>query len=592
MSALLEREGKAVGSPLLSGLRAAGPVPAAVETFDRLFGGPELGCDDFEHSMHAGAQLDVWRLTYYFDVARRGDRLGHDVGRAFVRLCAELGVPLNAALEQLFTVKLPRREEVLQVVTGVDGDAAGGRGAVAKYYAVFRRDAEASVREVLEAAAIDALPPNVDLSRVYILGVELDRTGVADVKLYYQLERERLPRVVANFAELAPLMASTRSVVFQQCLKAPQKRQLYLHFDSHRALGAWVEQRPALKPMLARGAEVSRGLTGAELQPWIIAFRMSGPRVELDRSNLYFHLRPVPGAQAPAVKRQAQGPLEWMQRGDVVTDYTLVPYQPVAQLDGKLRSVNALAETFAFEGVEPEGRALIELLRTGLGPFRTVWGVKVKPPAQVAGWELYFYDQQRVHADLSVEQVKQLVAPALTIGADVPPDVPWHMFSVELGVPHLRERKPAAVDLYVSNNPFVKGTDRSYKVTGSTMELENVYSFHHPQTDVDEWLYRLSRGVHWDSKRVPLSALVPPELFSVGHLCVANKRRADALYFSRLTHGQLLFALKFYGVSGALPEYLAAAGPRFEHLLWDIGVDFVAREGGVQFTKVGVYGSF
>ncbi len=572
--------------------RLDGGVPEAIEAFDAAFGGA-LKPDDHEHSMRVdGADLDASRLTWYFDVARRGSALTAELSAAFARLCDQLELPLSAAVRTWLTTRLPRSDDVLQLVEGIDaGDRA--RGVVLRKYLVFRRDPEDCVREVLEAAGVRQLPANVDPRRVSILGLEVDRTGVADVKLYFELERERLPRVMANFAELGPVLpGQVRSVMFQHCCKRPERQQLYLHGDGPSGLLQWLEQRPAFAQLVKRRAAMDAELKSDRLEPWIIAFPFRAGRADLDRGNVYFHLRPKAGAPKPEVERKFTVPLEWMQREDVLTDYTLVPYEPVAPLDGRLRTVNLLYESFALAGVEAEGARVVELLRTKLGPYRSVFGVKLRVPHELMGWELYFYDQKRVHADLSVERVAEILAPGVKVDAQPPAGLPWHMFSVEFGVPHLRAGAPAPVDLYVSTNPFQKGTDRSYKCRGASLEFENVYSFHHPQTGVDQWLYRLTHGVHYSPRRHSLAKLVPPELFEVGHICVANKRRADALYFSRLTHAQLLFGLRHFGVAGPLQVFLEKAAARFDHALWDLGIDFVAEGAELKVTKVGLYGSF
>ncbi len=293
-----------------------------------------------------------------------------------------------------------------------------------------------------------------------------------------------------------------------------------------------------------------------------------------------------------AVPRRARRALERMQPGDVLCDYTLVPYEPRAPVEGKLRSVNVLFESFALAGVEDEGARVVELLRRGLGPDRTVFGVKFHGPGQGAGWELYFYDPRRERADLSIERVAEVLAPAFEVDARPPRALPWHMFSVEMGVEQLRDGAPAAVDVYVSTNPRQKGTDRSYKVRGAEMAFENVYSFHRPRLEIDEILYRLRYGVHFSRDELPLSVLIPPELFRCGHICVANKRSADALYFSRIDTEQLLFALGFLGWEGELPRWIVAHAGELDHLLWDIGFDYVTEGGALRILKGGLYGSF
>ena len=109
-----------------------------------------------------------------------------------------------------------------------------------------------------------------------------------------------------------------------------------------------------------------------------------------------------------------------MQPGDVLSDYTLDPYDPRTDPTGKLRSVNVLFESFAIAGVEREGRRVVEALREGFGPFRTVFGVKFHAPDHVAGWELYFYDPRREHADVDIDRIARILRPALHVDARPP----------------------------------------------------------------------------------------------------------------------------------------------------------------------------
>jgi hypothetical protein len=296
---------------------------------------------------------------------------------------------------------------------------------------------------------------------------------------------------------------------------------------------------------------------------------------------------------APAGGGAASGPVERMQPGDVLCDYTLVPYDPVRSPDGKLRSVNLLFESFAHAGVEDLGRALVDGVRAAVGPFRTVFGVKAHAAAPDApSWELYFYDPRRVRRELAIERLADALRPHLAIDARPPHPLPWHMFSVEVDAAALRERVPVAVDVYVSTSPHAKGTDRSYKLRGAELLLENTYSFHRPELEIDEILHRIRSSVHFRRGVHNLAAILPPELLDCAHVCVANKRRADAVYFSRVTLEQAIFAVGFFRLGEALGGWLRDRAAELDHLLWDVGVDYVGDGDALRVVKGGVYGSF
>src|SRR5690606_34580340 len=173
------------------------------------------------------------------------------------------------------------------------------------------------------------------------------------------------------------------------------------------------------------------------------------------------------------------------------------------------------------------GAAVVGALRRELGAFRTVFGIKVHLSGEVCpGWELYFYDFARLQADLSIARVTSLLAQHLDIDVVEPWPLPWHMFSVELSPAQLRRARPSSVDVYLDM--------RSYKARGTTWELENIYTFHDPRTEIDEVLHRARSLVHFDHLRWNLARILPPEFLNAHRVCLANKRRADATYASRI----------------------------------------------------------
>lgn len=286
------------------------------------------------------------------------------------------------------------------------------------------------------------------------------------------------------------------------------------------------------------------------------------------------------------------GPTERVGPGDLFHDYVLTPYQPLSAAEGQLRSVNALYRSFAVAGVEAEGRRSVDALRAGLGPFRTVWGTKLDHGSGALAWEYYFYDPPRKHADLSVEAVARHLAPAFAVGGREPRPVPWQMFSVDCTVALLRGEGAADVHVYVDTNR-TKGVDRSYLLRGDELELENIYSFHDPRREMPEILHRLKYAALHSRAEVHSGRLLPPELVECGTICVANKRRSDAVYFSRLTTPQLLAGLDLLGWPASIADWLRAEAPALAHLFWDLGFDFrCGADGAFTVTKSGFYGSF
>jgi hypothetical protein len=283
--------------------------------------------------------------------------------------------------------------------------------------------------------------------------------------------------------------------------------------------------------------------------------------------------------------RVAAAELERCGPDDLFHDYILEPYEPLAPHEGKLRSLNLLVESFAMAGLEREGLDVISTVRRGVGAFRTIFGVKLHlEPTPRLGWELYFYDFARVHADLGLARVTELLREHVDVQVTEPWTLPWHMFSVELSPEQLRGERPSSVDVYLDM--------RSYKARGTSWELENLYTFHDPREEVDHLLHRARSLVHFDHLRWNLARILPPDFLAARRVCVANKRRADAVYASRVPTAALARFLDRHEFPGPLRAFVARHASELDHLLWDLGVDFEGTEGALRFVKAGFYGSF
>jgi len=296
---------------------------------------------------------------------------------------------------------------------------------------------------------------------------------------------------------------------------------------------------------------------------------------------------PENAASTPAPALMKAEP-ELCTASDRFHDYILSEYETKLPAAGKLRSLNLLVESFALAGVEDEGRALMNTLRKEFGSFRTVWGIKLEPDApedQQMRWELYFYDRDRKHADLSIPRIAELLTPPVSVPEREPRPLPWHMFSVEFGAKHLQvDGPPTALDVYLGM--------RSYKIEGTSIGFENVYSFHDAKKEIYDVLDRLRVAFHFDAERERLVDVLPPHLFDCHRICVANKRRSDALYFSRIRTPALLRFLEEQRWPEALSRFAKTRADELDHLLWDVGIDYVAKDGRATPTKTGIYGSF
>lgn len=278
---------------------------------------------------------------------------------------------------------------------------------------------------------------------------------------------------------------------------------------------------------------------------------------------------------------------ERCDESDLFHDYVLEQYEPRVPSLGKLRSIELLFASFALVGLEREGRAVVDLVRRGLGGFRTIWGVKHDAiSGAVKGWELYFYDWKRAHADLSIPRLIELLSPALNIDAVEPRPLPWHMFSIEFSPADLASPRSRTLPVHVYIDM------RSYELAGRSFVFENVYTFHDPKAEIDDIVRRLKASVHVDFESDALARLLPPSLLRCHRVCVANKRLNDALYFSRVPTTALQRFLVQRNYPEPLVRWVDDARNDLDHLLWDVGVDFDAIDGEPMIRRTGFYGSF
>jgi hypothetical protein len=276
-----------VRSELFEALRAADPtVPEALETFDRIVASDEPHPDLYEHSVRIGHRSSPHRLTYYFDTHARGEAAARVAGQRFVRLSEALGLTLPPALSAFVQSELPEADEVLQVVLGVE--APVNAGVLGKYYLVFRANPAKCVGELLRAVGL-AAPSGTDPGKVYIVGVDLTAAGVFDVKHYYRLEPDRLAQAVDNAQAAAGLLPTTGDVVFQQCTRRPERRQVYLHTKSTVSLSSWLA-RHGFDEAIARARMINAHLSGSRIEARIVSFAYEERRLQLGAGCVYFHL--------------------------------------------------------------------------------------------------------------------------------------------------------------------------------------------------------------------------------------------------------------------------------------------------------------
>jgi hypothetical protein len=285
--------------------------------------------------------------------------------------------------------------------------------------------------------------------------------------------------------------------------------------------------------------------------------------------------RPSAPAAAPAPRRALTAEVAH-DPGRVLRDYVLAPYPPRAEVADGLAAHNLLYESFAVAEVEAVGVAVVERLRAQLGPGNLVWGIKHADGALT--WELYVYDPGQGRPEAALPTVAAAVADHLRLPPRPARLPPHHLWSLELDAAGLAAGVARRLTVYIQGD-HGPGASRSYTVSDGSLELANLYTFHDPRREPDAIRARLTASVHLGAPARGLAAVVAPGLFACRRLCVANKRRADGLYFAGVdTDETVRFAVE-HGWPAPLVAYLDTRRRRLAHLGWDLGLDFTAGDG-------------
>ncbi len=282
----------------------------------------------------------------------------------------------------------------------------------------------------------------------------------------------------------------------------------------------------------------------------------------------------------------ATRPLVFSTDEDRYFDYCMQPYDPLRDPRGKLRSEAILWNSLDVAGAPPSLDGALRAVQARAGRDMTVVGVKHQEGR--IWWELYFYDRLKEDADVRASSVIQAVSPWFRVRPRPRESVPYFMFSFDVHPDTAEGGNVDVVNLYL---PYFEGQGgRSYKVWEDRMEMDNVYRFLHPKLEIRHILHDIRQSVFVDFERVSLSRMLLPELIDCNRICVAKKRFADAVYYSGIDVGQLLFFLRRFGYPAAIESFVTEHRSLLDHLRFDVGIDYAMQpDGSVATTKSSYY---
>ncbi|HEX4410172.1 MAG TPA: hypothetical protein VH206_15470 [Xanthobacteraceae bacterium] len=281
--------------------------------------------------------------------------------------------------------------------------------------------------------------------------------------------------------------------------------------------------------------------------------------------------------------------LERARAGDRYADYCLWGYEPVAPAEGKLRCANLLWRAIDASGGGAQLKAACMALREALGPFRTVFGVKKL--ADRLSFEFYFYDYARLERDVSITRVLEILAPFVKCPLRYSEGRPYFMFSIDLDEDVASGSRPLdVVNVYIGNPGSSVSSGICYELSNAGLRLANFYFFFDAKKEMGEVVAKVSCSAHHDLRGLPISAILRPELVDCGVIVVANKKFHDGIYFSRIKIDQLIGFLERERFPADLVAFIREYRNGLDHMLYDVGLDYVVENGAVKVLKSAFYG--
>jgi len=270
-------------------------------------------------------------------------------------------------------------------------------------------------------------------------------------------------------------------------------------------------------------------------------------------------------------------------------DYCLEPYRPRRPWKDKYRSENLLWHSLLIGNALDELREPLRAVQQSLGKDLTVWGVKWD--GSRLWWEVYFYDPRKEDPNATITSIASVLSEWIRVVPRVAETIPYMMVSFDLDASVRARGSIDAVNLYLTGEKAHAG--RSYRATGSGFELENTYRFIEPKRDIDEVLPLLRSSAFVDySGRARLAEVLMPQLFACKKVCISKKRTCDAIYYSGINIEQLLWFFRRFSYPAALVDFVEKHQERFEHLYFDVGIDYRTDESGsICYPKTSYYGT-
>ena len=232
--------------------------------------------------------------------------------------------------------------------------------------------------------------------------------------------------------------------------------------------------------------------------------------------------------------------LEYVEKNDTFFDAHLNAYKPEGNPVGKLRVSNLLTNSFTVANVADSYYDLKDTIGSHMGLNETIWGIKKN--GNDFGWEFYFSDQGGKKPEVNVTHIAPVVKDYFDLNAVVDEDRNYPMFSFDVCDDFFRKKKVDTIHLYIDCHTCVIASLLSYALSGSDVQLENVYFMYDARSQLD-LLYWNKDSAMITLKKIDPQEILFPELMDCELIILAKKPEADGIYFSGLNVNDLLFFL-------------------------------------------------
>lgn len=274
-------------------------------------------------------------------------------------------------------------------------------------------------------------------------------------------------------------------------------------------------------------------------------------------------------------------------------DYGFDPYDPIAPVQGKLSSEDLLYNSLQASAYQKTFLLLVRRIKDAIGSWKTVWGVKLG--RFNVTWEFYFYNHRDWDSRRTVECLLKVFRSCFKMSEFVDIGIehqPYFMFSVDLSDKVFESNRIDGIHLYTQGRKGIF-QGNSYYWGHRGIELENHYDFYLVREETNQFIDKLKQSVVF-GKYVDafLQHELVRQLLPCYRICVANKRKTDAIYFSRVNVSQLIFFLEYFSYPGHIIDFVVSREKKLNHLLYDVAFDCIFSSRGPVFCKSSYYGIF